>query len=52
MARRLFRAIETTIGVIGTENESCIAITALDLIGSRELAVLATRLTTGRLFLA
>jgi hypothetical protein len=37
VVRQLFRAIKTTIGVIGAENAICIAITASDPIGS-ELA--------------
>jgi hypothetical protein len=36
--RQIFRAIETTIGMIGTENASCTATKALDPIGKNRAA--------------
>jgi hypothetical protein len=41
VARQIFRAIETTIGLIETENASCIVITALDSIGRGRQLVLS-----------
>ncbi len=41
MARQLIRGTATTIGVIGTENASCIVITAFDPIGSSRQLVLS-----------
>jgi hypothetical protein len=59
VARQIFRAIKTTIGLIGTENASCIAITALDLLGvavntslSRQADTVHPNPFSGSIFLA